>query len=191
MKNIISLAIFLSVIFFFCKLGKKTNSHPDKIIVACYYFPNYHTHDKNNSWISYQHLSNWSEWGLVKTTSLRFEGQVQPSYSWGNSILRGEETPGNIPVIITKLGFNSATTYVWIHYVSLPNTQTDYNYVRDSYFSHWDKVKTEYGVPNFPNVIMGWDQSTRTNQNQEWNGTWGYPYSNTISNNTPENFKKA
>jgi hypothetical protein len=38
---------------------------------------------------------------------------------------------------------------------------------------------------------MGWDPSPRTNQDTEWHGRFGYPYSNTIVNNTPANFKAA
>ena len=38
---------------------------------------------------------------------------------------------------------------------------------------------------------MGWDPSPRTNQSLDWDGKWGYPYTNTLSDNTPENFRKA
>jgi hypothetical protein len=89
------------------------------------------------------------------------------------------------------LGFDSATSYVWIHHVQLTDIQTDYNYVRDAYLAHWDKLKAEYGVPYYPNVTMGWDSSPRTNQNMEWSPGFGYPYTPIITNNTPENFKEA
>lgn len=67
--------------------------------------------------------------------------------AWGNPILPVENAPSNTPELIKTLGFNSATSYVWIHHTQLPDTQTDYNWVRDRYFEHWDKAKTEYGVP--------------------------------------------
>jgi len=111
--------------------------------------------------------------------------------AWGRPILPGGDAPDDIAKIIKQLGFSSATSYVWIHHVDLPNVQNDYNQVRDAYFAHWERAKAEYGVPYYPNVTMGWDPSPRTNQHQAWKGTWGYPYSNTISNNTPENFKMA
>jgi len=111
--------------------------------------------------------------------------------AWGNPILPLEKAPANIAELIKILGFDSATSYVWIHHVELPEAQTDYNYVRDAYMKYWDKAKTEYSVPYFPNVTMGWDPSPRTNQSLDWNGNWGYPYTNTLSNNTPENFGKA
>jgi hypothetical protein len=110
--------------------------------------------------------------------------------AWGNPILPVEKAPSNTPELIKMLGFDSSTSYVWIHHTELPETQTDYNWVRDQYFSHWDKAKVEYGVPYFPNVTMGWDPTPRCDLNSEWANV-GYPFMNTISNNTPENFKKA
>lgn len=110
--------------------------------------------------------------------------------AWGNPVLPVENPPSNTPELIRLLEFNSATSYVWIHHTSLPETQTDYNWVRDRYFEHWEKAKSEYGVPYFPNVTMGWDSSPRCDLQSEW-GNVGYPFMNIISNNTPENFKTA
>jgi len=110
--------------------------------------------------------------------------------AWGNPILPGEKAPENTAELIRQLGFDSATSYVWIHHTQLPETQTDYNWVRDRYFEHWDKVKKEYSVPYFPNVTMGWDPSPRCDLKSEWANV-GYPFMNTIGNNTPENFKTA
>ncbi len=53
------------------------------------------------------------------------------------------------------------------------------------------KVKKTYSVPYYPNVTMGWDPTPRTNQEKPWKGNQVYPYTNTIGNNTPENFKRA
>lgn len=111
--------------------------------------------------------------------------------AWGNPILPGQKVPASIPDLITKLDFNSATSYVWIHHVQLPEFQNDYNTSRDKYFTHWEKAKEEYGVPYFPNVSMGWDSSPRTNQDMGWKHTSGYPYTGILVNNTPENFKEA
>ena len=113
--------------------------------------------------------------------------------AWGTAILPGQDAPTNNKELLEKLPFNSATSYVWVHHAGLPQVETDFNYVRDQYMEHWDKVKKEYPVPYYPNVTMGWDPSPRTNQNKEWSSTkgYGYPYTNTISDNTPENFKSA
>jgi len=335
-----------------CTEQKKSDSN--KITVACYYFPNYHTRDTTDMRISRQHFENWSEWELVKNAKPRFEGHDQPKvpawgyadekdpkvmeqkieaasthgidvfifdwytyegrpflnrcldegflkagntnsikfslmwanhdwlelfpytsgdeidkiYSgavtsemfdrigddlikqyftkpnywlvdgkpyfsiydiqkfiesfgsleatrkemeklnekaikaglkgvhwnlvaWGRAVLPGQDAPTNNDELIEKLGFNSATSYVWVHHSGFRQVQTDYNQMRDTYMKHWDRVKDEYNVPYYPNVTMGWDSSPRTNQNKEWHGTEGYPYTYTIGNNTPENFKAA
>ena len=125
-----------------------------------------------------------------KAKAAGLEGVHWNLVAWGNPILPVEKAPSNTPELIRMLGFNSSTSYVWIHHVPLPETQTDFNYVRDEYFKHWDQAKTEYGVPYFPNVTMGWDPTPRCNLESEW-APVGYPFMNTIGNNTPENFKMA
>jgi len=110
--------------------------------------------------------------------------------AWGRPILPVEEPPSDLAGLIKTLGFDSSTSYVWIHHVQLPEKQTDYNYVRDAYFKHWNKAKVDYGVPYFPNVTMGWDPTPRCDLNSEWEPV-GYPFMNTIGNNSPENFKTA
>ena len=110
--------------------------------------------------------------------------------AWGKPILPVEKVPANIPELIRKLGFDSATSYVWVHHVGLTERKTEYNQTRDQYFQYWDKVKNEFQIPYFPNVSMGWDPSPRCNVKSEW-GNFGYPFTNTIGNNTPQNFKMA
>jgi hypothetical protein len=110
--------------------------------------------------------------------------------AWGRPVLPVEKVPANIPELIKLLGFNSATSYVWVHHVELPDRQTNYNQARDEYFAFWNQAKSEYSVPYFPNVTMGWDPSPRCDLKSEW-GNFGYPFTNTIGNNTPENFRKA
>ncbi len=350
MKNILPLSFVLLIFFTSCNTGKKTESNQDKIFVAAYYFPNYHTDDSRNI---VNKGAGWSEWELVKAAQPRFAGHHQPNVpawgytdekdpkvmaqkidaaadnginafifdwytyedgpflnrcidegflkanncerikfglmwanhdwvdihpytrgaeqkllypgkvspkrfdeicdfvikeyftkpnywkiddkayfsvydvqkfvegfgsmeatkaamdrmrekaiaaglkgvhwnlvAWGNPILPVEKAPANTLELIRMLGFDSATSYVWIHHVGLPETQTDYNFVRDAYFAHWDKAKTEYGVPYFPNVTMGWDPTPRCDLKSEW-APVGYPFMNTIGNNTPANFKTA
>lgn len=109
---------------------------------------------------------------------------------WGQPILPGEKTPLNMAELIQRLGFDSVTSYVWIHHVPLNEQQTEYNKVRDEYNRYWDSAATLYGLPYFPNVSMGWDSSPRANQDDPFGNT-GYPFTNTISGNTPERFKKA
>ena len=109
---------------------------------------------------------------------------------WGRPNLPSEKTPADAKQLVRDLGFDSVTSYVWIHHAALPQQVTDYNRVRDSYFNYWDGARTMYGVPYFPNVTMGWDPSPRADQRDAF-GNFGYPFTNTIGNNTPENFRAA
>ena len=81
--------------------------------------------------------------------------------AWGQPILPGESRPSDLPQLIKDLGFDSTTSYVWIHHVPLPRLQTDYNEVRDAYNAFWERATNLYGIPYFPNVSMGWDSSPR------------------------------
>jgi len=109
---------------------------------------------------------------------------------WGQTILPGEGKPADTPKLIKDLGFDSVTSYVWIHHVGLPDQQTDYNFVRDRYFDYWKSTERQFDVPYFPNVTMGWDSSPRADQRDEF-GNVGYPFMNTIGGNTPERFREA
>lgn len=88
------------------------------------------------------------------------------------------------------LGFDSITSYVWIHHANLPEMATEYNVVRDQYFDFWGKAATNFGLPFIPNITMGWDSSPRADQTQEFVPD-GYPFMHTIKDNTPANFQAA
>lgn len=109
---------------------------------------------------------------------------------WGRTILPVEKIPADAPKLVKDLGFDSVTSYVWIHHVALPQQQTDYNLVRDRYFEYWTGAEQQFSVPYFPNVTMGWDSSPRAAQEDEF-GNFGYPFMNTIGGNTPERFREA
>ncbi len=109
---------------------------------------------------------------------------------WGRSIIPGEKKPANAADVVRQLGFDSVTSYVWIHHVNLPEQQTDYTYVQEAYFKYWTKADSIFDVPYYPNVTMGWDSSPRANQDDPF-GNFGYPFMNTISGNTPLRFQQA
>ncbi|HDI51756.1 MAG TPA: hypothetical protein ENF45_03905 [Bacteroidetes bacterium] len=109
----------------------------------------------------------------------------------GQTTLPGEAATPDVNELVTYLGFDSVTSYVWIHHVKLKDfPETDYNYVRDRYFKYWDKAQNEFGLPYFPNVSMGWDSTPRTLQSDKYINA-GYPFIATISNNTPKRFREA
>lgn len=126
----------------------------------------------------------------AKAVAAGFPGLHLNAVVWGQTILPGERKPADTVKLIKDLGFDSVTSYVWIHHAGLPEQQTDYNFVRDAYFRYWDSVESQFGVPYFPNVTMGWDPSPRADQRDEFTNS-GYPFMNTISGNTPERFREA
>jgi hypothetical protein len=109
---------------------------------------------------------------------------------WESVVLPSERTVVEPAKVVHELGFDSVTSYVWVHHAGLPEQQTDYNYVRDRYFEYWSRAATAYGVPYIPNVTVGWDPSPRADQSQPFVNA-GYPFTNIIVNNTPENFRTA
>jgi len=109
---------------------------------------------------------------------------------WGQPILPGERTQVDAAKLVRELGFDSVTSYVWIHHVPLPRQVTDYDFVRDRYFEYWSEAEKRFGVPYFPNVSMGWDSSPRAAQEDAF-GDFGYPFTNTIGGNTPVRFRAA
>ena len=109
---------------------------------------------------------------------------------WGQAILPGEKTAIDPKALVDALGFDSVTSYVWVHHAQLPEQQTDYVNARDQYLAYWVKAEAMFDVPYYPNVSMGWDPSPRCAQEDEF-GNFGYPFTNTISGNTPERFRDA
>lgn len=109
---------------------------------------------------------------------------------WGRPILPGEERLIQLPELVRKLGFDSATSYVWVHHVGLEQRETPYRSVFERYLEFWESVLQEYDLPYFPNVTVGWDSSPRTIMSEVWEPV-GYPYGNLMGDNTPANFEAA
>lgn len=126
-----------------------------------------------------------------KVVKAGFPGLHLNAVVWGQPILPLEKTPADIPKLIADLGFDSVTSYVWIHHVALPQfPQTPYIYVQAKYFEYWDQADGAYKVPYYPNVTMGWDSSPRACQDDPFVDK-GYPFMATIGQNTPDAFRNA
>jgi len=126
-----------------------------------------------------------------KTKAAGFAGLHLNAVAAGIRILPGEKEAKNPAELIRRLGFDSVTSYVWVHHVGLPEfPATPYEFVMRRAVEHWDTAAREYGVPYHPNVTVGWDPSPRTVQSDRF-ANQGYPFMATISGNTPEAFKAA
>ena len=125
-----------------------------------------------------------------KTRNAGFPDLHLNAVVWGKSVMPWQSTPVDATLVVEELGFDSVTSYVWFHHVDFPDLETDYNFVRDAYLGYWDDAKKRFRQPFYPNVTMGWDSSPRAHQADEF-GNFGYPFTNTISGNTPARFRRA
>ncbi|WP_219834587.1 glycoside hydrolase family 99-like domain-containing protein [Paenibacillus sp. R14(2021)] len=110
---------------------------------------------------------------------------------WGIENLPGERRIEDVNNLLDQLGFDSITSYVWIHHDYLPDfPATDYAKYRDIAVRNFAKFTNEYKLPYFPNVSMGWDSSPRTIQSDVFDEL-GYPHTPVLTGNTPEQFRIA
>lgn len=110
---------------------------------------------------------------------------------WGIQNLPTEITLENPDAMVKALGFDSVTSYVWIHNVALDTYPTvDYPAYADKAIGDWTKFRAEFSVPYFPNVSMGWDASPRTVQT-DVHAPLGYPYTPVLVGNSPAEFERA
>jgi hypothetical protein len=110
---------------------------------------------------------------------------------WGRPVLPGEQTPVKGFELVQELGFDSFTSYVWIHHVGMDQFPlTPYARVCDGYLAYWLQAEAECPLPYYPNVTMGWDSSPRTVQSDAFELV-GYPFTPSLEGNTPEAFQAA
>ena len=53
--------------------------------------------------------------------------------AWGQPVLPGGKQPVDSARLVQDLGFDSVTSYVWVHHAALPHLATAYDAVRDEY----------------------------------------------------------
>lgn len=86
---------------------------------------------------------------------------------------------GKLDVAMVKsLGFDSVTSYCWIHHAGVPDHMPYAKWAEES-CGKWAALEKTWPVPFFPNVTMGWDNTPRF--------AWG----KTVTGNTPAEFRKA
>ena len=126
-----------------------------------------------------------------KVTDAGFSGLNFNAVVWGRTVLPSEEVVDNVNELVKELGFNSITSYVWIHHYQLDEFPvTPYKKVQEKYFEYAKKTTDNFDLPYYPNVTMGWDSSPRTHKDDPYVNI-GYPFMATIGGNTPEAFKKG
>jgi hypothetical protein len=107
---------------------------------------------------------------------------------WSMHLLPGEAAVKDPNELLRALGFDSITSYVWVHHGALEQfPETDYMQAWARYSDYWAQAEDAFDLPYWPNVTMGWDPSPRTVQSDAYLNA-GYPFTPILSNNTPERF---
>ena len=106
-------------------------------------------------------------------------------------VLPQESADLDVAALVSRLGFDSATSYVWVHHYPLRTLLTPYADVLNEAEKGWEALADRFDRPYFPNVTVGWDSSPRTVQSDRHNPGLGYPHTNIISDNTPAQFGRA
>ncbi len=110
---------------------------------------------------------------------------------WGLQILPEELRIENPNELLGRLGFDSVTSYVWIHHQQLDRFPiTDYGEYAQRCVGDWGSYAKEFSLPYHPNVTMGWDSSPRTVQSDVFDNL-GYPFTPVLGGNTPDAFRGA
>jgi hypothetical protein len=127
----------------------------------------------------------------AKTKAAGFSDLHLNAVVWGVQVLPSEKVVTNAEQMVAAVGADSVSSYVWIHHVPLGDfPTTDYATVLQEAIQNWAELSTQFSVPYYPNVTMGWDASPRTNQSGPYDN-FGYPYTPSLSGNSPAAFRLA
>ncbi len=111
---------------------------------------------------------------------------------WGIRILPSETELTDPRALVQALGFDSTTSYVWMHHVPMDSfPAVSYPEYAERAALDWERLADAYGIPYYPNVSMGWDSSPRTVQSDPFDPTPGYPFTGVLVENTPAAFEQA
>ncbi|MEO8396653.1 MAG: glycoside hydrolase family 99-like domain-containing protein [Chloroflexota bacterium] len=127
----------------------------------------------------------------AKTRAAGFPDLHLNAVLWGVQLLPGETRLANPRDMLKLLGFDSVTSYVWVHHIDFTDFPvTDYHQVREKMKQYNRQAAAEYNLPYYPNVTMGWDSSPRTVQSDRFDRL-SYPFTPTLGGNTPAAFQAA
>jgi hypothetical protein len=127
-----------------------------------------------------------------KTIAAGHPGLYLDATVWGFGVLPTAVTTADPAELIERLGFESASSYVWIHHTDLSAHSFpvgDWDVVADDAFAAYENYASDLSVPFIPNVSVGWDSSPRTDQSQPFTAD-EYPWY-PIFDASPEQFERG
>jgi len=175
----------------------------DYVIEKYFLNPSYWTIDNKPYFSIYELFTLIKSFGSISETSAalkRFREKTKAAgfadlhlnaIIWNIGVLPCENNINDPFETIASLGFDSMTSYVWIHQAELMNfPATEYEIIATEIVEHWKMLSLSASLPYYPNVTMGWDPSPRTVQSDSFEQN-GYPFSPILKNNTPGAFRIA
>lgn len=126
-----------------------------------------------------------------KTKAAGFRDLHLNAVVWGVKLLPENGDISDPAELLSRLQFDSTTSYTWIHHATLSDfPTTTYADVAKQAEEYWTKIANESKVPYYPNVSMGWDSSPRTCQSDIYTRS-EYPFMPVITGNTPDAFRQS
>lgn len=128
----------------------------------------------------------------ARTRAAGFEDAHLNAIIWGRQVLPNQREVQDLRQALATLGFDSVTSYVWVHTIGIEHAfpAIDYQELADQMPARWREIEAAFEQVYYPNVTVGWDPSPRACQSDRF-VPWRYPFSATISGNTPERFAAA
>lgn len=176
----------------------------EHIIEAYFRQPNYLTVD-GRPWFSIYEIGNFIagmggvdgardalEWFRARVVEAGFPGLHLDAVVWGFGVLPTAVTVDDPASLLTTLGFDNATSYVWIHHADMEDfdfPKGDVAQLHDAAFGDYERLARSLPVPFHPNVTVGWDSTPRISQDVPF--TPGkYPFL-PVFDQTPAEFETA
>lgn len=174
-------------------------------IIATYFTqPNYLTVD-GRPWFSIYEIGNFIagmggveearhalEWFRTQVQRAGFPDLYLDAVVWGFGVLPTAITVDDPATLLTTLGFDNATSYVWIHHTD-PETHAfpvgSVDQLQSDAFADYEQLARTLPVPFHPNVTVGWDSSPRTRQDVPY-VRGRYPFF-PVWDQTPAEFENA
>ncbi len=107
------------------------------------------------------------DWFRQRVVEAGFPGLHLDAVVWGFGVLPTAITIDDPATLVTTLGFDTATSYVWIHHADLQTfgfPRGDVAQLRDAAFADYERLAKTLPVPFHPNVTVGWDSTPRISQ---------------------------
>lgn len=118
------------------------------------------------------------DWFRERVRSAGFPGLHLDAVLWSSAVI---PTSAESPLVVDwvrALGFDSGTSYVWVHHHDVGGSSfptASVAELRESAFAEYERYAGLLDVDFHPNVTVGWDPSPRTDQSLEYlNGR--YPW---------------